>query len=218
MKMKGIAWLAAAGAVMIAGVANAGFVIVNNGGAPISTVSPIPTNNDFRSQLVAAGVSQFNLGGVLSLTPGPAGAANYAIDVDVFAAEAGILNQFTYGAVSYTSPGNLSWGMRRVGTVGSPAGGVLNFQFCATSISQCLTNTQNDNTAFGSQQSIGMWVSEDGNTAWLLWDDSGASFDDNHDDLIIRLTYRVPEPATLGLLGLGLLGIGAVRRKRRVAA
>jgi hypothetical protein len=217
MNRKILAPLAAVGALLIAGAANAGFVIVNNSAPAVSTVSPIPTNNDFRSQLIAAGVTQFSLGGVLSLTPGALGAGNYAIDIDVFAAEAGILNRFTYGAVSYTAPGNLSWAMRRQGTISGPAGGVLPFEFCATSISRCLTNTQNDATQFGSEQSIGMWVSEDGNTAWLLWDDSGASFDDNHDDLIVRLTYRVPEPATLGLLGLGLLGVGAVRRKRRAA-
>jgi hypothetical protein len=217
MNRKSIAPLAALGALLVAGAANAGFVIVNNGGEPITTVSPIPTNNDFRSQLIAAGVTQFNLGGVLSLTAGPQGAQNYAIDVAVYAAEAGILNRFTLGSASFTTPGNLSWEQRAIGSVLGPAAGILPFEFCATSISRCLTNAQNDNTRFGSDQSIGMWVSEDGNTAWLLWDDSGASFDDNHDDLIIRLTYRVPEPATLGLLGLGLLGVGAVRRKRRAA-
>ena len=90
----------------------------------------------------------------------------------------------------------------------------MNFEFCALTISSCLNNAQNADTGPGSFQSVGMWVSADGNTAWLLWDDSGSDIDDNHDDLIIRLTYRVPEPATLGLLGLGLLGVGAIRRKR----
>ncbi|MBB5691067.1 PEP-CTERM sorting domain-containing protein [Roseomonas alkaliterrae] len=62
-----------------------------------------------------------------------------------------------------------------------------------------------------------------GTVAWLFFDDLGAGPDDNHDDLVIRLeitggSVRVPAPASIALLGMGLLGLGAVVRRRRAAA
>ena len=78
-----------------------------------------------------------------------------------------------------------------------------------------VTNAQNDGLGLNYRQSIAYSVS--GNTAWLFWDDSGAGPDDNHDDMIIKAVFTpkaVPEPATLGLFGLGLLGVWAGSRRR----
>jgi PEP-CTERM motif-containing protein len=52
----------------------------------------------------------------------------------------------------------------------------------------------------------------------IFWDDSGAKNDDNHDDFIAVARYRptaVPEPSTMFLLGAGMLGFAALRRRAK---
>ena len=52
-------------------------------------------------------------------------------------------------------------------------------------------------------------------TLYLFLDDGGAGPDDNHDDFLVRMTLTsVPEPTTIGLLGLGLLVLGRRRFNR----
>lgn len=208
--------LLACGLLGASAASQAAFITIDNA-VPVSGTIDIVASNDFRANLAGLGVTSYTLGSSLGVD-GPGTVTYY-----YYGKEAGYENVFSAGALSYASgytptAQNYFSSPILIGSVLVDAG-VLDFQFCAfsspTRSEGCITNLQNDLLGIASPQSIALNVSD--YTAWLFWDDSGAGPDDNHDDMLIKAVFTptsVPEPGTLALFGVGLLGLGLAKRAR----
>lgn len=207
----------AAGLLAVSSAAQASFILIDNY-APDDTTIGVVSNNNFKTQLAALGVTTYVLGASLGVSQ------NGWLDLYYYGKEAGYRNTFSAngGDAFYNTGTNPTFQDKfnapiYFGSVEVDAGR-LQFRFCAYSGGTqigCLSNAANDTRGINSFQSIAYNIS--GNNAWLLWDDSGAGPDDNHDDMVIRATFRsrsVTEPGTLALAGLGLIGLAFARRRR----
>ncbi|MBT1450668.1 hypothetical protein KJ365_07210 [Glaciecola sp. XM2] len=208
MKLTSLKHYVAVAALLIVGAsANASLLKLDDDGATHNIVN----SNNFKNNL---GASQYDIGSNVLFDV----AGNFEITFTALAQESGWNNFLSaYGQSLPETPIN---GSITVMVNSVSIGDLLQFTFGVTSPTGKGTVSNGGNFGIGSEQSFATILNSTFNNvsydAILLWDDSGANQDDNHDDMIVGVTIsRVSAPSTLILFSF--LAVVGLLRARKVA-
>ncbi|MEO9822571.1 MAG: hypothetical protein ABJQ34_21380 [Paracoccaceae bacterium] len=183
---------------------------------------------------------------VLINTFGAGGAAGYFgaeiyldeasdIQVSAFGFEAGFVNEFQMGGQSITTSQleaitgttDEAYAANETApltgfTLNNVASGLLDFSFLTSGFGGAQVDNGNNPDNGGTNPNFFVSFGKDSldQVVFLFFDDGGAENDDNHDDLVIRLSIgdsnTVPNPVPLPATGLLLLGaLGGMRMMKR---
>lgn len=190
--------------------ANASAVITFTSSLPI----PVPAN-DFSTQLGLLGLDRYTTtGAMISLN------ANAVLRFEFLGSESGFNDTFTAAGVpaftEFTSFINNFGSPTNLGAAAFSAGSLAGLLTFTSSGPGAVSGVGSD--GFGIFLSRGQVSGAAVSTFYLGYDDQITNIDDNHDDMIIRVSVLppVPEPATwmTMLLGFAAVGVGMRRRKR----
>lgn len=204
------------------------------------TSGPIPggsSNNDVLTDLFGVSTLEGIYGGQLSVgSVSPGSTANLLFEFLGY--EAGFNNSLVAdSSVRFTTPlsKDIASGFTApldLFTLNDVGEGLLDFGF-GINRTDGVTSVDNGSNPDDSANDVGpnffLSIVGDptgvtGQAAYVFLDDGGAGPDDNHDDLVFRVTVSetpsetdIPEPATLALIGMGLIGTGLLARRRLAA-
>jgi hypothetical protein len=141
--------------------------------------------------------------------------------VEYFGKEAGYTNSFTLDGNTLTTSSNVLSGVPVASFVTGSLSGILDFVFTVddyTGQTKSVANgSANENVGFDPNffaSIVGNPTGTSGDSIWLFLDDGGGLNDDDHDDMVMRISV-VPLPASVWLLGTAVAGLAARRTLRR---
>ncbi|WP_225314433.1 PEP-CTERM sorting domain-containing protein [Marinobacter halotolerans] len=203
----------------LSGVAQAAFIDVAPNTAPAATPSAVAADNSYTNgdgqgtflgpQLYFAGDSVLLDHSVVSTSTGP-----FRLTFTYLGKEAANTNSFLYEGIERFNTGTSALGSTW-STVYSGGLGNIDFGFSSVKSGGAFAGSVSNLGSGNLAPEFNFTIFEGGEDYMILSLDDNNQIDDNHDDMLIMVkASQIPEPGTLALLGLGLVGLGVARKRK----